>query len=144
MKKIVIIMFVVCSFLVTKNNVLAYDYVNNVFGISLIGEKNINEMTEMFTQVDVDIFDENPVCVLFVGINGANGGRSIPLIRPTNNCPPTKIAPELPADTKASASPFFTSPMATEIEESFFLRIAITGGSAVSITSVAFTTSTCS
>ena len=75
-----------------------------------------------------------------VGINGASGGRSIPLIRPTSVCPPTSIAPELPADTNASASPFFTSFIPTTMDESFFLRIAFTGGSAVSITSVAPTT----
>ena len=38
-------------------------------------------------------------------------------------------------DTNASASPLFTRFIATTIEESFFLRIAMTGGSAVSITS---------
>ena len=79
-----------------------------------------------------------------VGIRGASGARSTPLIFPTRIWPPASTAPELPADTKASASPRFTSFKATTIEESFLLRIAATGGSAVSITSDAFTISICS
>ena len=79
-----------------------------------------------------------------VGINGASGGRSIPRILPTITCPPTRIAPELPADTNASASFCFTIFMPTTIDDCFFLRIAFTGGSAVSITSSACTTSICS
>ena len=75
---------------------------------------------------------------------GASGGLSTPLILPTRTCPPTRTAPELPADTKASASPFFTIFIATTMDESFLPRIAFTGGSAVSITSVAFTISICS
>ena len=51
------------------------------------------------------------------------------------------VAPELPADTMASASPFFTMFIPTTREESFFLRMAFTGGSSVAITSVAFLTS---
>ena len=43
----------------------------------------------------------------------------------------------LPADTNASASPFLTSFMPTTMEESFFLRTAITGGSSNPITSSA-------
>jgi len=73
-----------------------------------------------------------------VGISGAKGGRSIPRILPTITCPPTNTAPELPADTNASASFCFTIFIPTTIDESFFLRIAFTGCSAVSITSVAF------
>ena len=42
-----------------------------------------------------------------VGISGASGGLSTPLILPTITCPPTSTAPELPADTKASAFSFF-------------------------------------
>ena len=38
---------------------------------------------------------------LSVGMIGASGGRSIPRILPTITCPPTKIAPELPAETNA-------------------------------------------
>ena len=52
---------------------------------------------------------------------------------------PTRIAPVLPADTNASASPFLTSFIPTTIEESFFLRIASTGGSSKPITSSALT-----
>ena len=76
-----------------------------------------------------------------VGIRDASGGLSTPLILPTITCPPTRIAPELPADTNASAFPSFTIFIPTTMEESFFLLIAFTGGSAVSITSVVFTTS---
>ena len=72
-----------------------------------------------------------------VGISAPKGGRSTPLMRPTSTCPPTRTAPELPADTNASASPFFTRFIPTTMEESFFLRIAFTGGSSVSITSEA-------
>ena len=79
-----------------------------------------------------------------VGINGANGGLSTPLILPAINCPPTNTAPVLPAETNASASPAFIKFSATTIEESFFLRIAITGASSLVITSSAFTTLICS
>lgn len=81
---------------------------------------------------------------LSVGINGASGGRSTPLILPTITCPPTRIAPELPAEQNASASPLRTIFMPTTMDESFFVRIALTGGSSVSMTSVALTTSICS
>ena len=57
------------------------------------------------------------------------------MIRPTITWPPTKTAPELPAETNPSASPFFTKFSPTTIEESFFFLIAFTGGSPVSITS---------
>ena len=43
----------------------------------------------------------------------------------------------------ASQVPSFTSCIPFTIEESFFLRIALTGGSAVSITSCACTISSC-
>ena len=69
------------------------------------------------------IRSEQPVSV---GISGARGGRSMPLILPTISCPPTSTAPELPADTNASQTPSFT------------------GGSAVSIISSALTISICS
>ena len=80
---------------------------------------------------------------LSVGTIAPIGGLSTPGRRPTITCPPTSIAPELPAETKASASFFLTILSALTIEESFFLLIAITGGSPVSITSVALTTSIC-
>ena len=38
-----------------------------------------------------------------VGMIGASGGRLIPRIRPTIVCPPTRTAPELPAETNAPA-----------------------------------------
>ena len=52
-----------------------------------------------------------------VGISGAKGGRSIPRILPTITCPPTNTAPELPADTNASASFCFTIFIPTTIAE---------------------------
>ena len=66
------------------------------------------------------------------------------MILPTRTCPPTRTAPVLPADTNASHVPSLTIFIPFTIEESFLERIAATGGSAVSITSVAFTISTCS
>ena len=62
------------------------------------------------------------------------------LTRRGAGCPPTKIAPELPADTNASASFCFTIFIPMTMDDCFFLRIAFTGGSAVSITSSACTT----
>ena len=81
---------------------------------------------------------------MVVGISGARGGLSTPLLLPTSTCPPTSTAPVLPEETKASASCVLTSFRPTTMEESFFLRIANTGGSAVSITSEAGTTWICS
>ena len=81
---------------------------------------------------------------LSVGTIAPIGGLSTPGRRPTITCPPTNIAPELPADTKASASLFLTILRALTKDESFLCLIAITGGSPVSITSVALTTSICS
>ena len=75
-----------------------------------------------------------------VGISGARGGLWIPLILPTITWPPTRTAPVLPEETNASASCFFTRFNPTTIEESFFFWIAITGGSAVSMTCDACTT----
>ena len=60
------------------------------------------------------------------------------------NCTSLTTAPELPAETNASAFFSFTSFSPTTMDESFFLRIAMTGGSAVSITSVVFTMVICS
>ena len=76
-----------------------------------------------------------------VGKTGAKGGLLTPGIRPIIACDPTNMAPVLPAETKASASPALTRFIATTMDESFFLRIAFTGCSAVSITSVAPITS---
>ena len=83
--------------------------------------------------------NEKPV---LVGITGARGGRSTPGILPIIVWPPTIIAPELPADINASAWPSFTRYIALTNEESFFRLTAITGGSPVSIISVALITST--
>ncbi len=74
-----------------------------------------------------------------VGIRGASGDLSTPFILPTTNCPPTSIAPVLPAETNASASPCFTRFMPTTIDEFFFFLMAITGGSSKPITSSACT-----
>ena len=70
-----------------------------------------------------------------VGIRGASGGRSIPRILPTRSCPPARVAPVLPAVTKASHVPSLTSFRPLTIEESFFVRMALTGGSAISMIS---------
>ena len=51
---------------------------------------------------------------------------------------PTPQVIQLPAETKASAFPSFTSPIPTTIDESFFFLMALTGASAISITSVQF------
>ena len=77
----------------------------------------------------------------FVGRQVPNTGRSTPGRRPTMSREPVRRAPVLPAETKASASPFFTSCIPTTIEEFFFLRIAIVGTSSVLMTSSALTTS---
>ena len=74
-----------------------------------------------------------------VGRIGAKGARSTPLIRPTMTWPPTRSAPEEPAETNASAFPSLTSFSPTTMEESFFSRIDATGASPVSMTWVAFT-----
>ncbi len=76
---------------------------------------------------------------LAVGITGASGERSTPFILPTTNWPPTSIAPVLPAETNASASPCFTRFIPTTIDEFFFFLIAITGGSSKPIISSACT-----
>ena len=76
-----------------------------------------------------------------MGINGARGGLSTPFILPIITCPPTRLAPVLPAETIASASPFLTIYIHFTKEESFFFLIAATGGSPVSITSLASTIS---
>ena len=79
-----------------------------------------------------------------VGISGAKGGLCMPFILPTITCPPTSTAPELPAETNASASLFLTIFMPTTIDDCFFRLIATTGGSAISITSGASIISICS
>ena len=53
--------------------------------------------------------------------------------------PPSMFTTVLPEDTNASASPFRIIFCAMTIEESFFFRIAFTGCSAISITSLAGT-----
>ena len=60
---------------------------------------------------------ETPVAV---GISGARGARSTPLLFPTRTCPPTSTAPVLPQDTKAEASLLLTIRSAFTREESFF------------------------
>ena len=52
-----------------------------------------------------------------------------------------ETAPELPAETKASALPSFTRRIATLMEQFFFRRTALAGDSSISATSGACTTS---
>ena len=61
---------------------------------------------------------------LSVGISGAKGGLCMPFILPTITCPPTSTAPELPAETNASASLFLTIFMPTTIDDCFFRLLA--------------------
>ena len=70
-----------------------------------------------------------------VGINGARGGLSTPLLLPTSTCPPTRTAPVLPDETKASASCFLTIFKPTTIDESFFFGYPEYFASSLSITS---------
>ena len=56
-------------------------------------------------------------------------GRTIPFRRPSLRIEAAMVAPELPADTIASALPSLTRPNPTMIVESFFFRIASTGDS---------------
>ena len=62
-------------------------------------------------------------------------GRSTPGRRPSTNSPHAIIAPELPADTTASASPDFTRSKQTRIDDCFFCLTAIDGGSCMVMTS---------
>ncbi len=66
-------------------------------------------------------------------------GRVIPLIRPTSKSPAVKRAPVLPQENSASASLALTALAATTKDESFLRRIARTGSSFISITSVVLT-----
>ena len=71
----------------------------------------------------------------------ARGGLWTPLSLPMITWPPTRLAPVLPAETIPSASPFLTIYKHFTSEESVFSLIAATGGSPVSIISVALTIS---
>ncbi len=62
-------------------------------------------------------------------------GRSTPGSRPSTNRPQAIIAPELPAETTASASPAFTRSKQTRIDDFFFCFTAIDGASCMVITS---------
>ena len=68
-------------------------------------------------------------------------GRFTPAMRPRLRMALVATAPELPADTNASARPSFTSRIATLIEQSFFFLIASTGLSSIPATSGAWTIS---
>ena len=76
-----------------------------------------------------------------VGRTVAIAGRCTPLMRPRLRIALVATAPELPAETNASARPSFTRRIATLIEQSFFLRTAVTGLSSISATSGAWMTS---
>ena len=57
-------------------------------------------------------------------MSGARGDLFTPLDLPTISCPPARMAPELPAEIIASASPLFTIFIPTVSDESFLLLIA--------------------
>ena len=76
-----------------------------------------------------------------VGSTGASAGRSTPLARRMMSVAPATVAPVLPAVRKTSPFPSATRFIPTTMEESFFVRMAFTGGSAISISSRASTTS---
>ena len=82
---------------------------------------NSNWIPEISEKNGLDLLNGNEKRILSIGIS-TNGNAEIYMAQ---KCKDAKI-------------------IATTIDESFFLRIAITGGSAVSITSVALTTDTCS
>ncbi len=63
----------------------------------------------------------------------------MPRMRLTSRVPALSSAPVLPAETKASPSPFFSMVSPTVIEESFFTLKAVAGSSCMSMTSVALT-----
>ena len=75
------------------------------------------------------------------GMVGIRPGRATPLIRPTMKIPQVNRAPVLPSDSKASALPSLTQLAATTMEESFLVRMALTGSSSSRITSVVATIS---
>ena len=75
------------------------------------------------------------------GITVAIAGRFTPGMRPSVSIALVATAPELPADTKASARPSFTRRIATLMEQSFFFLTASTGDSSISATSGAWTIS---
>ena len=62
-----------------------------------------------------------------VGMTVARGVRRAPLIRPSFSWPPARMAPDEPADKKASASPFLTAMSPLTIEDSFLACMADTG-----------------
>src|SRR5215472_15576478 len=68
-----------------------------------------------------------------------SAGRSTPRIRPCTKSAAAMIAPELPADTHAAASPCRQSRAQTLIEESVFERTDWAGWSVISITWLAGT-----
>jgi hypothetical protein len=69
----------------------------------------------------------------------AIAGRITPGVRPSPNTAAAATAPELPAETIASASLLFTRSMQMLIEHSFFLRTAVAGDSSMPIDSGACT-----
>ena len=71
-------------------------------------------------------------------MTGESAARRRPRMRLTTSVAPESSAPVLPADTKPSASPFFTRFNPTIKEESGFFLKAVAGSSAISTTSVAF------
>ena len=79
---------------------------------------------------------ESPILAKF-GRAAIKAGRSTPFIRPTTSKPAVNKAPVLPAEIKASASPFRTARAAITIDDSRFVRTALTGSSSDNILSAA-------
>ena len=77
-----------------------------------------------------------PPSLVNTGRVDSNPGRVIPFILPTINKPAANNAPVFPQENNASTFPSFTAYAALTKEESFFLLIALTGSSFMSITSV--------
>ena len=77
-----------------------------------------------------------------VGTTGARAARRIPRIRLTSRVAADRMAPVLPAETNASAAPFFSRLRPTVREESFFSLKAVAGLSHISTTSEAWAIST--
>ena len=70
------------------------------------------------------------------GMTVASAGRATPLMRPITNVPAARQAPVDPAEKKPCAAPSFTRRQPTTMDESFFLRTAFAGCSAMAMTSL--------
>jgi hypothetical protein len=66
-----------------------------------------------------------------------SAGRSMPRTRPSTRSAAAIVAPVLPAETTASASPFFTIVVATPMDVSDRRRRTLAGCSSMAMTSAA-------